>query len=72
MARYVDPHVDFYVRAITVVDPEATPSEVPQMQELRRSHNLGLYTMEELEDLLKELGETMTGWVEHYPPHDAE
>jgi hypothetical protein len=72
MARYVDPHVDFYIRATGIVDPAGTPPEIPQMQELRKSHDLGLYTVEELEELLETLGETLTEWVGNNPPHEPE
>ncbi len=71
-ARYVDPHIDFYVRAMGVANTEGTPPEVPTLQELRKSHDLGLYTVEELEDLLKELSETLAEWVDNHPPHEPE
>ena len=72
MARYVDPHVAFYIRADSVVGPTANPLEVTQIQELRKSHDLGLYTVEELEGLLEELGDTLAEWVGNHPPHDDE
>lgn len=70
--RLVDPHIDFYVRAICQAATEGTPPEVPTQQELRVSHDLGLYTVEELEDLLGELCTTLTEWVENHPPYEPE
>lgn len=71
MPRYINPHVNFYVRADSVVDTE-TPTEVSTQQELRRAHDLGLYTVEELEGLLEELSETLTAWVENHSPYVVE
>ncbi len=72
MPRYVDPHLNFYVRATGIIDPEAQPPEVSVIQELRKSHNLGLYTVEELEESLEALGETLAEWVGNNPPHEVE
>lgn len=67
-ARLVDPHIDFSIRATSVADTEGTPPEVPTTQQLRASHNLGLYTVEQLEDLLEALSTKLTKWVESHPP----
>jgi len=72
MARYVNPHVEFYVRADEVIVPGGTPPSVPTLQELRKSHDLGNYTVEELEDLLGELTDTLVEWVQNHPPHEIE
>jgi hypothetical protein len=72
MVRYVDPHLNFYIRATGIIDPEAKPPEVSQMQELRKAHDLGLYTVKELEELLEVLGKTLAEWVETNPPHEVE
>lgn len=72
MARYVDPHLTCYVRADSIVDSEGTPPEISTMQELRGSHDLGLYTVEELEDLLGEIADTIVAWVGNHPPYEDE
>lgn len=75
MARYVNPHLECYVRADSIVEatePPQQPPEIPTQQELRRKHDLGLYTVEELEDLLKEVSEAIVAWVGNHPPHDNE
>jgi hypothetical protein len=70
MPRYVNPHLDFYIRADSIVAEGQVPPEEPSMQELRRVYNLGLYTVEELEELLDEIASTLAEWVGNHPPHE--
>jgi hypothetical protein len=73
MARYVNPHLECYIRADSIVEVTEPPQQPPEqsvLQELRRKHNLGLYTVEELEDLLGEIADVIVEWVENHPPHD--
>lgn len=63
-----DPHVNLYVRATQVVDPVAVPPQEAALQELRRVRNLGLYTLDQMEDLLNELDQCVAGWVGAHPP----
>lgn len=72
--RYIDPHVGFYIKAMSAscACHPVPATEVPTQQELRRSHDLGLYTVEELEDLLEEIDDTLGEWVEAHPPHVEE
>ncbi len=70
--RYVDPHIDFNVRATSWVDAERTPPEIATTQQLQASYDLGWYTVEQLEDLLATLGEKLTKWVGNHPPYEPE
>ena len=72
MPRYIDPHLNIYVRADSVVDTEGTPPEISTVQELRREHDLGLYTVEEIGELLDEFSDTLAAWTASHPPHEVE
>lgn len=72
MSRYVDPHLDLEIHGLAAVSTQGPPPEVARQQHLRASYDLGLYTVEELTDLLEELGATVTEWVGVHPPYEAE
>jgi len=62
-----NPHTMIYIRA-EEVERANEPPVVPQLLELRRSFDLGHYTVEKLTGLIDELEECLEEWVANNPP----
>lgn len=62
-----NPHTLIYIRA-DEVERANEPPVVPQVLELRRSFDLGHYTVQQLSELLDELESELENWVANNPP----
>lgn len=64
---YFDPHIQVYIRALSV-EPEG---RTPTLQELRGEIDLGLYTLDEITDLRASVLEAIEEWVSDHLPYEA-
>lgn len=71
MPQLYDPHIHLILKGNIVVDPPSQIAEEEAEQVIQRVFNLGLYRIDEMEELLDELKDRLENWVGNHPPHGA-